>query len=332
MNIPIGKIACGFCVWVALVAIQSNGASAQQIAAHQLTTVSNDSSEVTPNGNAPISGTAGGQSRLRIGPGDLLNVTVFDVPEMAQTLRVSDIGDATFSLIGSLHMSGLTTDEARMFIARKLKDGNYILGPQVSVLISEYSTQGVSVLGEVNKPGVYPVLGNRTLVDILSEAGGTTAVAGPDATVKHLDGTTVSVKLTKNAQATFATDVELLPGDKVIIPREGLVYVLGEVGRPGGFLMENDGKISLLQAVAMAGGTNRTASMNRSRLIRKTGNGYTEVSVPLKKLLQGGGGDMQMQAEDILYVPTNVTKAAIYRTGPSLVSAASSAAIYRGIP
>lgn len=283
-------------------------------------------------GPGSISETLRSQSRIRIGPGDLIDVAVFDIPEISQTLRINDIGDASFHLIGSVHVAGLTTDEARTLIGKKLKEGNYILDPQVSVLITQYSTQGVSVLGEVNKPGVYEVLGNRSLLDIISEAGGTTVTAGPGATVKHLDGSTVSIKLTKNAQTSLTTDVELLPGDKLIIPRAGVVYVLGEVERPGGFLMENDGKITVLQAVAMAGGANRTASMNHSRLIRKTASGYTEITVPLKKLLQEAGGDMQLQEEDILFVPTNNAKAAVYRTAPAIMSAASSAAIYRAIP
>jgi polysaccharide export outer membrane protein len=314
-----------------LVMSHPNKVAAQQVA--QPTTGSaNEMPVAAQNENGSMPGNTNVQSRLRIGPGDLLNVTVFDVPELAQTVRVSDQGDATFQLIGSLHLAGLTTDDARTLIAQELKDGNLILHPQVSVLISEYSTQGVSVVGEVQKPGVYPVLGSRTLLDIISEAGGTTPAAGPDVTVKHPGGDTVSFRLTKNAQASLATDIELLPGDKVIVPRAGLIYVLGEVGRPGGFLMENDGKMSILQAVAMAGGTNRTAYMNHTRLIRKTATGYEEIPIPLKTLLQSNGGDMQLQAEDILYVPTNVAKAALYRTTPSLVNAASSAAIYRGIP
>lgn len=331
MKTVITRTVSRFCFLLALVTIDLNFVSARQVA-FQPTDSANAASEAAPKENAATAGTATAGSRLRIGPGDLLNVAVFDVPELAQTLRVSDLGDATFQLLGSLHLSGLTTDEAGALIAHKLKDGNFILDPQVSVLISEYSTQGVSVLGEVQKPGVYPVLGARTLLDMISEAGGTTPEAGPDVTVKHPDGSTASVRLTKSAQTSLATDIELLPGDKVVVARAGIVYVLGEVGRPGGFLMENDGKMTILQAVAMAGGTNRTASMNHSRLIRKTATGYTEVPVALKTLLQGNGGDMQLEAEDILFVPTNAAKAALYRTTPSLVAAASGAAVYKGIP
>jgi polysaccharide export outer membrane protein len=304
----------------ALVAVHSNRAAAQS----QPATAANPTST--------SSAATAGVSRLHIGPGDLLNVSVFDVPELSQTLRVSDTGDVTLQLIGSLHVASLTTDQAGALIAGKLKDGNLIVNPQVAVLISEYSTQGVSVLGEVQKPGVYQVLGSRSLLDIISEAGGTTTLAGPDVTVKHMDGSMASMHITKNAETTFATDFELLPGDKVIIPRAGLIYVLGDVGRPGGFIMENDGRMTILQAVAMAGGPNRTASMNQAKLIRKTANGYSDIPVELKPVLQGKDGDVPLQAEDILYIPINTVKSAIYRTTPAILADASSAAIYRGIP
>jgi polysaccharide biosynthesis/export protein len=268
---------------------------------------------------------------LHIGPGDLISVAVFDVAEMAQTLRVNDRGDALLHLIGSMHLAGLTTDEASAQIRQRLKDGNYILDPQVSILITEYGTQGVSVLGEVNKPGVYPVLGHRSFLDIISQAGGTTATAGPSATVKHMDGTVATVPLTRNTRDVLAGDIELLPGDKVIVPRAGLIFVLGDVIRPGGFLMDN-GRITILQALSLAGGFSKTASMHHVRLIRKNGNDYAEVAVPLKKLMHDGGGDMPLQAEDILYIPSSTTKSLLYRTVPGVVSSASSAVIYSGIP
>jgi polysaccharide export outer membrane protein len=330
MNRTILRAICGFSLCLVFLLLRPGTAAAQQMAGQSGSNLALAS--LTANEEGPVSGVPQSPSRLRLGPGDLINVSVFDVPEMAQTLRVSDLGDATMNLIGSVHLAGLTTDEARTSIAKKLQHGNYILDPQVSVFISEYSTQGVSVLGEVSKPGVYPVLGNRSLLDIISAAGGINSTAGASATVKHLDGTMASVKLTKDAKTTLATDFELLPGDKVVVPRAGLIYVFGEVGRPGGFIMENDGGISILQAVAMAGGINHTASISHTRLIRKTANGYSDISVPLNKLLHDGGGDMPLQTEDIVYIPTNVTKAALYRTAPSLVSAASSAAIYRAIP
>jgi polysaccharide export outer membrane protein len=259
-------------------------------------------------------------------------VDVYGEPDLQQIVRLNDVGDGTFSFIGSLHLAGLTTDQAEALIEQKLKDGNYFLAPQVAVIIQEYNTQGVSVVGEVKTPGVYPVIGGQSLLDILAAAGGTTPLAGPNITIQRAeDGSTINIVLSKDAHQALSSDVRLYPGDKVIIPRAGLVYVLGDVAKAGGFVMENDGKISLLQALALAGGPNHTSSMNASRLLRKGPSGYTDVSIEVGKILKGQKRDVELQAEDILYVPSNVIKSAFARTSPTVLAAASgatSAAIY----
>src|SRR5579871_6123008 len=147
MKITMTKMAFTCSLLLAGVTFLPGTAAAQN--APQSSSVASNLITDVPTAAVPVSGATASRSRIQIGPGDLLNISVFDVPEMAQTVRVSDTGNATFALIGSVHLAGLTTDDARVFIARKLKEGNYILDPQVSVLISEYSTQGVSVLGEV---------------------------------------------------------------------------------------------------------------------------------------------------------------------------------------
>ena len=268
--------------------------------------------------------------RIHIGPGDLIEVKIFNAPEIAQTARVDDIGDATLTFIGKVHLGGLTPEDSQMLIASKYIEGDIFLHPEVSVLIQEYSTQGVSVLGEVAKPGVFPVLGTRSLLDIISEAGGTTPTASKEVTIqRRLDGSMLTVKLSRNARASLEADVEIQPGDKIIVPRAGIVYVIGNVHQPGGFMMQNEGRISLLQAVAMAGGANGTASLNRAKLIRKTAEGYVEIPVSLKNILNGQDSDREMQAEDILYIPNNAGKSILYRGVPGIVDAATSAAIYR---
>ena len=272
------------------------------------------------------------ESQVRVGPGDLLVVSVFDTPEMGQTIRVDELGDASLSLIGRVHVGDLTPDEVRDASALKLVEGHFLVNPQVSVLIQEYGTQGVSVLGEVQKPGVYPVLGNRTLLDMISQAGGTTMYAGSSAIIRRKsDGTIVSIPLTTNAKNTMISDVRLQPGDKVIIPRASLVYVLGEVGRPGGFLMQNSGHMTVLQAVALAGGQTRTASIDNARLIHRTDSGYTDIQIRLKKIMNGQGPDTELQAEDILYIPNNSAKSLIYRIVPGVIQSTSSAVIYGAI-
>src|ERR1017187_1344118 len=276
-------------------------------------------SNILTDGTAP-------EARMKIGPGDLIEVNVFDEPDLKQSVRLNDLGDGTFSFIGSLHLAGLTTDQAGERIARKLKEGNYLLAPQVAVFIREYCTQGVSVLGEVKTPGVYGVAGGQSLLDVLAAAGGTTPLAGSEITVQRAgDSSTLTVVLSKDANRSLSSNVRLYPGDKVIIPRSGLVYVLGDVGRPGGFVMENDGKLTLLQALAMAGGATRTSSMGGSRLLRKGTSGYSDIHIELNKMLKGREGDVQLQAEDILYVPGSTMKSAFTRAAPAVLAAASGA-------
>ena len=284
-------------------------------------------------GSEGAPGAVTNESKLRVGPGDLLAVTVFDAPELTQTVRVNDVGDASFSFIGVLHVADLTTDQAREAIARKLTDGNFLLHPQVYVLIQEYGTQGVSVLGQVQKPGVYPVLGRRTLLDVISEAGGTTSFAGSTVTIKRsADGTILTIPLTRDAEATFTSDVQLMPGDQVIVPRASIIYVIGDVGRPGGFVMQNNGTMTVLQAVALAGGQTRTASMRHARLIRKTALNYADTHISLTKVMNGSQPDVDLLPDDILYIPNSTVKSVVYRGAPAIAQAAGNAAVYAVIP
>ncbi|MGB7434159.1 MAG: polysaccharide biosynthesis/export family protein [Candidatus Acidiferrum sp.] len=279
-----------------------------------------DKSSPTPNQLAP---------EIQIGPGDLIEVKVLDIPELSQTVRVDDAGDATFLLIGRLHLAGLTAQQSQGLIASHYVAGDFLVSPQILVFIHEYVTQGVAIFGEVAKPGVYQVLGKRSLLELLSEAGGTTPTAANEVRIERSnDGAISTVKLSRDPDISLANDVELHPGDKVVVPRAGIVYVLGDVYRPGGFVMQNDGKLTVLEAVAMASGTQSTAALNGAKLIRKLPTGYVELPIALKKIMHGKEGDQQMQAEDILFVPASAGKAIVYRGLPGVLSAASSAAIY----
>ena len=273
-----------------------------------------------------------GNARILIGPGDLLSMTTFDVPELDQTIRVSDTGDAVLTLVGSLHLAGLTAAEAQRLIEDRLRQGNFLLDPHVSLIIREYGTQGVSVLGEVRKPGVYQVLGTRTLLDIISEAGGTTPLAAQQATVKRRAGEEKLVASLSNDPAELlAQQVELRPGDTVIVPKAGIVYVLGDVGRPGGYVMQNSGRISLLEAVAMAEGVNRTAAKKHTRLIRKSASSATDTVLDLKPILEGRAPDPELHPEDIVYVPPSTPKALLMHT-PAIVQSAAAAVVYQAVP
>src|SRR5262249_51105677 len=212
-----------------------------------------------PSASAPSTFQSGGVAP--IGPGDLLEVTVFDTPELSGKVRVSSAGDVSLPLIGALHVAGLKTDEMQSLVARKLIDGQMVNNPQVSVFMVEYATQGVSVLGEVKKPGIYPTLGQHRLMDYISLAEGLTPLAGAWATITPRAQTPVTtVALSSKSASAAARNPEISPGDTIFVSKAGIVYVVGDVGKPGGFVMDHDERLTVLQAIALAQGVNSTAA------------------------------------------------------------------------
>lgn len=265
-----------------------------------------------------------------IGDGDLLEMTVFDTPELSGKLRVSNTGDVSLPLVGSMHLAGLKAEEAQAIIRQKLIDGGFLKDPQVTVFIAEYATQNVSVLGEVKNPGIYPAFGSHHLLDYISLAQGLTPLAGTRITISHAGNPDhpQHVKVTAGATPRPDNNPEILPGDTIFVERTGVVYVVGDVGRPGGFPMDHDEQLTLLQAVALAQGTNPTAAKGAARLIRTTQQGRQEIPVNLKKILSAKAPDLAMQDNDILFVPSSAAKNAMKDVENALPTAAA-ATIYR---
>jgi polysaccharide export outer membrane protein len=265
-----------------------------------------------------------------IAPSDLLEITVFDAPELTQQVRVGADGKVQLALIGNTQVAGLTAEQAAELITRELRDHKFLLHPQVNVLVKESSSQGVSITGEVQHPGVYQVLGARSLLDIVSMAGGLTNVADSTVTIKRRRGGEELVRASlKNddAQSSLANDVQIYPGDLVMVPRAGIVYVLGDVNRPGGFVMQNNGKITLLQALAQAGGASATASVNHAVLLRKDGEGYVTTKLQLGRISRGQDGDMELHPNDIVFVPNNRLKSGLH-SAENVATSIGSASIY----
>jgi len=268
--------------------------------------------------------------KLVIGPGDLLTVTIFGVPELLQTIRVSETGDAVLSLIGNMHLADMTVADAREAIENEYRVRKMLVDPHVSILVTEYATQGVSVLGEVTKPGVYPLLGPHTLLDIISAAGGLTGLAGSSVSIRGRNGAEEVVQLDANdPQKALAQDVELHPADMVVVARAAVVYVVGDVGKPGGFPMQNNGKLTVLQAIALASGVNKTAALGHAKIIHDTQSGYQESDIHLAQLLQGKSPDMALAPQDIIFVPNSKLKSAVAGGFSVAVQAAATAVIYK---
>jgi polysaccharide export outer membrane protein len=265
-----------------------------------------------------------------IGAGDLVEMSVFDTPELSGKLRVSNTGDVILPLVGTLHLQGLTAAEAQALIRQKLIDGGFLKDPQVTVFISEYATQNVSVVGEVHKPGIYPAFGTHRLLDYLSLAEGLTPLAGTAIVITHggHPDQPQRVKMTSGAAPQPENNPEILPGDTIFVERTGIVYVVGDVAHPGGFPMDHDGQLTILQAVALAQGTNPTASKGSAKLIRTTAQGRQEIPVDLKKILSAKATDRPLQDNDILFVPSSLAKNT-WKSIESALPAAAGAGIYR---
>jgi polysaccharide export outer membrane protein len=268
-------------------------------------------------------------SEMLIGGGDLLQVTIYGT-DFDKQVRVADGGNISLPLLGTVKVAGLSIPEAEKVVARDLAQGGYFNDPQVSIFDREYASQAISVLGEVQKPGVYPLPGARNLFDAISAAGGTTPKAGNKVTITHRtqpDHPEV-VPLSYNADGSAQNNPHVFPGDTVVVSKAGIVYVVGDVKLPSGIVMENS-QITVLQAVAMAQGANPTAKLNSSKVIRKTLDGQKEIPIQLKKILSAKAPDLALQANDILFIPSSAAKSAARRSVEAIVQTATGVAIYR---
>jgi polysaccharide biosynthesis/export protein len=202
--------------------------------------------------------------------------------------------------------------------------------PQVSLFVKEYATLGISVTGEVQKPGVYPLLGAHTLFDAISVAGGVTAKAGRAVTISHRDSpdNTETVLMNNGPNGEVSGNVPISPGDTIVVSKAGMVYVVGDVRQPTGIVLENP-ELTVLQAIAIAQGANFTASLDKSKLLRKSSSGVQEIPVPLKQILAAKKPDVTMKPEDVLFIPSSATKGATRRGIEAVLQAVTGVVIYR---
>lgn len=266
---------------------------------------------------------------VKFGPGDLLEVSVYNVPELATKARVSNSGEIYLPLIDYVHVAGLTQEEAQAVIEKRLEDGGFVRNAHVTIFVDEAESQGVTLLGEIAKPGIYPDTADHKLYEVISQAGGFTQYASRKiAIIRKGDPNPIRIDLPRNLDDDLSGNVDVLPGDTINVPRAPIVYVVGDVGRPSGLLIDN-GSMTVLQALALAGGANHTARMGGVRIIHKTPAGsMTERKVPLKKILEAKTPDITLQADDILFVPMSGTKVAAGKAGDAALGAAAGVMVY----
>jgi len=271
-------------------------------------------------------------SKLKIQAGFLLDVEIFDETDLSGQYRVDSDGTVTLPFVGKAQVAGDTAAEAEGKIESAYEKADILKHPQITVNIVQYAPTLVNVLGEVNSPGRLQLLAPHSLLDVLSLVGGETQLAGTTIDVRHQDGdktVTSTYHYGRNSNGESIGNVMVQDGDTVIVPRAGIVYVLGQVQRPGGYLMQEDGKLDVAQALSLALGTTLLASTEHIIVIRRNADGtYTQFVVDYQKMVKGKMTPPALQAQDIVYVPNSKIKTAFADVQGVLTSAAT-ATIYR---
>jgi polysaccharide export outer membrane protein len=267
---------------------------------------------------------------LLIGPGDTLHVQVYDTPEMEQRGRVTDGGDIPLSFLGDVKVVNMTPGQAAKEIEQRLIASAIMLHPQVTVRVDLYATQNVTVMGQVIKPGVYETDTRRKVVEVLALAGGLTDLADRHITVeRHGDPDHKFDYYYSNVASTALDDDPMVyPGDTVIVPKVAIVYVLGDVLKPGGYPVNtNNSQMTVLEAISLAGSANHTAAVGKSKLVRKTSNGVQEIDLPVNEIQKGQKPDIALMPDDVVYVPFSFVRN-VAVNGQSILASATSAVVY----
>src|SRR5438105_6466241 len=262
------------------------------------------------------------RSTYVLGPDDQIIIRALEAEEISEKpIRIDSKGYFRMPLIGEVHAASLSLSELEAIVKTRLQ--KYYKNPQVGISLIEYHSQPVSVMGAVRSPGVQQLQGEKTLIEALSSAGGLMAEAGyvikitrrrewgkiplPSATEDPTGEFTVAqVRVKDLMDAKNPSDNILMkPRDVVTVPLAEMVYVMGEVKRPGGFTLHDDEKVSILQALSLAEGMSRTASPKNAKILRVSGAKTaerTEIPVDLRKVLEGRAGDSMLQPSDILFI------------------------------
>jgi len=303
-------------------------------------------------------GTPGGeQAEYRIGAHDLLEINVFEAPDLNRSLRVSAGGEISMPLLGAIQSTGLTARELEGVIEIKLRQ--YMKNPHVGVFVTTVESHPVSVVGAVKKPGVFQIRGTKTVLEMLSMAEGLADDAGDQVLVMRGAGLQFGSDSLRDTTSTNPDsappanppgnetikinlkdllesgdqryNVPVYPGDIVKVTRGGIVYVIGDVKKPGGFVLRSDQNMSVLKAIALAEGLNSTSAKSRTKIIRTDEHSgkRTEFPIDLGKVLAGKAPDTPLKPADIVFVPNSSGKTVLYKGTEAAVATASGVAIWR---
>lgn len=297
-------------------------------------------SMVMAGGQAPVTTSqppaASAGKEYRINPNELLEISVFELPDQNQTARVSPTGTISLKVGSIIKAAGLTPEELQAAIEAELKK-NYIKNPRVQVFIREYLATPpvfVTLTGAVRSPGVVQLKDQHFLMDVLSSGGGPSDNAGatiqvmrrrPDATVET---TSISIDdLYQNGKTEL--NIEIHANDTVNVTEAGFIYVYGEVAKPGEFLLRHGSPVSVLEAIARGGGATRLAKKKECQIIRVHADGSKEI-IPfnLQRLTEAKDTDFALKVNDIVFIPASKTKGGLTRVLDSVIPVAVNRAVY----
>jgi polysaccharide export outer membrane protein len=268
-------------------------------------------------------------AEYRIGPHDMLRIAVLQAPELTGQMRVSERGEISLPLLGFLHVGNLTVHELKAKLEDALRE-KYIRRPDVTVQVLESQSQMVSVVGAVQRPGVHQIRGTSTLLEVISLAGGLAEDAGESAIVLRRTARAdtagappapIEVNLKALMESRDTTlNVQVQAGDVVNVRQAAIVYVIGEVNKPGFFPMQGNNRLTVLRALALGGGLTPQASKGGAVVVRTDQSGArTEIPVDLGRILNGRDPDVVLASEDVLFVPTSGARAATLATIDTLL-------------
>ncbi len=281
------------------------------------------------------------RSTYVLGVHDQITVRMTELEETEKNIRIAQDGYINLPMIGRIHAAGLTVDQLEAELVENLKQ--FVRKPQVSVEVKEFRSQPVSVIGAVNKPGVRQLEGEKTVVEMISEAEGLNKDAGHTVKItRRMEWGRLPLGGTKDdptGQFSVAEldlksllaghnpeqNIRVKPHDVISVPRAEMVYVVGEVKKAGGFPLTERENLSVLQAIALAEGVSPTAAPGRAKILRASAGGSTrtEIAVDVKKILGGRSNDVALQADDILFIPNHLAKKAAGRALEAALQAAT---------
>src|SRR5580692_1354898 len=233
----------------------------------------------------------------RLGAGDLIRIVVFDHDELSVDTRISQTGNITFPLVGLVPVAGLTTRDAELLLARRLTEGGFVKQAEVSLLVEEFQSQKVSVMGQVAKPGQYPLDSSKKVLDLLAIAGGVLSdTAADDATLVRADGKRVVIDLQKLFDGDPAVNYSVQDGDTVFVAHAPQFYIYGQVQHPGQYRLMRNTTIS--QAISIGGGL-MPRGTQRGALVKRLDSSGKERQYSVKS-------DDVLQANDVLWIKASI--------------------------